>query len=336
MPLLRYLLARLAFIGPQLLGIVAVSFFLLKLIPGDPAPMMLGPLATQEAVDKLRHEMALDRPLPQQFALYLGRLAQGDLGRSWQTTRPVLDDLLQRFPATLELVTGGLALALLIGIPAGLLAASRPGPARELADLYGLGSAAVPDFWLALILIYLFYTLLGWAPPPMGRLDFAFLPPPTRTGLLTVDSLLAGDLVAFRAALGQLALPVLTLGLVNAGPVLKMTRSTVERLLETDFARYARASGLTGRRVVWRAFRNALPAILTQLGSLYGYLLGGAVLVEVVFAWGGAGQYAVGAVLNADINAALGFILAAAVISLLVHLLVDLACFAVDPRIRPH
>ena len=335
MRMLRYFGLRLLFAIPQLFGVALVAFFLLKLIPGDPAPMMLGPLATQEAVDKLRAEMGLDQPLPNQFVAYLGRLLHGDLGRSWQTTNPVLVDLAQRLPATLELVTLSLLLAIAIGLPLGLMAGRRPnGRVARLADGYSVTAGALPDFWLALVLIFIFYSVFKVAPPPIGRLDFAVFPPPTLTGSYALDALLSGNFEVFRAAAAQLVLPVLTLGLIYAVPVLTMTRATVERLNETDFIRFANAKGLTPTRVSRHALRNALPAVVTVLGMLYGTLIGSVVLVEVVFAWGGAGQYAVSAVLNADINASLGFILMAAVVSLGVNLIVDLVALGLDPRTR--
>ena len=335
MTVLRTFALRLGYAVPQLVGIVFVSFLLLKLIPGDPAPMMLGPLATTEAVEKLRVEMGLDQRLPVQFGRYLGHLATGDLGRSWQTTNPVLRDLRDRLPATLELVILGLLVAIAIGLPLGLLAGRSPfGRMARIADVYSLGAGAMPDFWIALMLIYLFYTLLGWTPAPMGRLDLAVLAPDRVTGSYMIDALLAGDLDTFRSALSQLFLPVLTLGIVTAIPVLKTTRSSVAQLNESDFVRFAAAKGLPSGRIARHLLRAALPQIVTALGPLSGALLGGTVLIEVVFAWGGAGQYAVSAVLNADINAALGFILATAVLSLAIHLAVDLASLALDPRTR--
>ena len=332
MRILRYLLKRLVFAIPQILGVALVAFFLLKLIPGDPAPMMLGPLATQEAVDKLRAEMGLDQPLPQQFIAYLGRLAEGDLGRSWQTTNPVLFDLAERLPATLELVTLSLLMAIAIGLPLGLMAGRRPaGRVARIADTYSVAAGAIPDFWLALVLIFIFYSIFEIAPPPIGRLDFAIFPPPPITGSYALDALLDGNLAGFRAAFAQLVLPVSTLGIIYAVPILTMTRATVERLNETDFIRFANAKGLSPARVSRHALRNALPSVITVIGMLYGTLIGSVVLVEVVFAWGGAGQYAVSAVLNADINASLGFILMAAIVSLGVNLIVDLVSLALDP-----
>ena len=191
----------------------------------------------------------------------------------------------------------------------GLAAGRRAlGAVAKAADAFTLGGGAMPDFWLALVLIYVFYTVLGWAPAPLGRLDFAVLPPERITGSYALDALIAGDLGVAGAALKQLVLPVITLGVVTAVPVLKVTRSAVERLNSSDFVRFAESKGLSDRRVSLHLLRNALPSIVTLLGLLYSQLLGGAVLVEVVFSWGGAGQSVVAAVLNADISAALGFI----------------------------
>jgi peptide/nickel transport system permease protein len=325
---------RVLFIAPQLLGILLVSFLLIKSVPGDPAVLMLGPMATADSIATLRGKLGLDHALPIQFWHFLVNLAHGDLGTSWQTTRPVLDDLLQRFPATLELVTLGLLGAVLIGLPLGMASAfNEKGVLGRLAGAYGLTAGSLPDFWLALVLIFVFYTLLQVVPAPLGRLDMAILPPPTVTGFLLIDSLLARDWEALGSALSHLCLPVLTLSLINAGPILKMTQSTMDRVLQSEFSRYEVLSGLPDRMIVRHALRNALPSIVTIISVLYGYLLGGAVLVELVFSWGGAGQYAVQGVLNSDIYPVLGFVLFSAIFSLIVYLLVDLLYVAIDPRI---
>jgi ABC-type dipeptide/oligopeptide/nickel transport system permease component len=334
MTLLPYIGRRLLFIAPQLLGIVLVSFLLVKSIPGDPAVLMLGPTATPQAIAALRTKLGLDHSLAVQFWIYLKDLVRGDLGTSWQTTRPVLEDLVQRFPATLELVTLGLLLAVLIGVPLGLASALKEkGVLARIADFYGLSAGALPDFWLALVLIFIFYTLLQWAPAPLGRIELAVIPPPPVTGLLTIDSVIAGDWTAFRSAASHLVLPVLTLGLINAGPILKMTQSSMEKMLQSDFSRYEVLCGIPHRLVVRHALRNALPSVVTIVSVLYGYLIGGAVLVEIVFSWGGAGQYAVQGVLNSDLYPVLGFVLFSAIFSLFVYLAVDLIYFAIDPRI---
>ena len=333
--MLRYIAKRMPYVIPQLFGIILVSFFMVKLIPGDPAVMMLGPTASQQSLAALRDKMGLSKPLWQQFAYYIGDVLHGNLGTSWQTTRPVTEDLLQRFPATLELVTFGLLLAIAIGFPMGV-AASRlqSGPVRKFADYYGLLAGAMPDFWLALVLIYIFYTQLGWIAAPLGRIDLAVVPPMTITGSLVVDSLLTGNIDALSSSFGHLVLPVLTLGIINAGPILKMTQTMVTRALSSEFVQYAEICGLPRRVVLRQAVRAALPAIVTIISVLFGFLIGGAVLVEIVFSWGGAGQYAVQGVLNADVNPVLGFVVFSAVLSLVIYLVVDLIYYALDPRTR--
>jgi len=229
----------------------------------------------------------------------------------------------------------GLLLAVLIGVPLGVIAATRQkGVMRRVADYYGLAAGSIPDFWLALMLIFVFYSVFQLAPPPMGRIDFAYLPPPTVTGSLVIDSLLAGDLGAAQSALSHLVLPVLTLGLINAGPILKITQSTMDRALRSDFLAYARMSGLPRRTIIRQAIHVSLPSVITIVSVLFSFAIGGAVLVEIVFSWGGAGQYAVQGVLNSDLNPVLGFVLFSAVLSLLTYLVVDLLYFALDPRTR--
>lgn len=335
MAILRYIGARLLFLAPQIVGIVLVGFLLIKAVPGDPATLMLGPMATPDSIAKLRGELGLDKPIPIQFFIYIEKLAHGDFGTSWQTTQPVLNDLRVRFPATLELVTYGLLVALLIGIPLGVVSALRKrGPIAKVGDFYGLVAGALPDFWLALVLIYVFYSLLGWVSSPIGRIDVTVISPETITGFYTADSLLEGDWPAFWSSVQHLVLPVATLGLINAGPILKMTQSTMDRMLEADFSQYERLCGLPDRLIMRHAFRNALPSVITIVSVLYGFLIGGAVLVEIVFSWGGAGQYAVQGVLNSDFNPVLGFVIFSALFSLVVYLIVDLIYLAIDPRIR--
>jgi ABC-type dipeptide/oligopeptide/nickel transport system permease component len=333
--LLRYIARRIPYVIPQLFGIILVSFLLVKLIPGDPAVMMLGPTASEQSLTVLRDKLGYNKPLWQQFGYYIAAVVRGDLGSSWQTTRPVTEDLFQRFPATLELVTFGLLLAIAVGFPLGVAAARlRSGPIRKFADYYGLLAGAMPDFWLALVLIYIFYTRLGWISAPLGRIDMAVVPPKTVTGSLVIDSLIAGDWDALSSSFGHLVLPVLTLGVINAGPILKMTQTMVSRALSSEFVRYAEMCGLPRRVVLRQAVRAALPSVVTIISVLYGFLIGGAVLVEIVFSWGGAGQYAVQGVLNADVNPVLGFVVFSAVLSLIIYLAVDLIYFALDPRTR--
>ena len=335
MVILKYIGARLLFLVPQVIGIILVGFLLIKAVPGDPATLMLGPMASADSVARLRADLGLDKPVTVQFLIYLQKLMSGDLGTSWQTTQPVLSDLRTRFPATLELVTYGLLLALCIGIPLGVLSAVRKnGMIGKIGGMYGLVAGALPDFWLALVLIYVFYSGLHWLASPIGRIDISVVPPQLITGFYTVDSLLTGNWEAFSSSVQHLVLPVATLGLINAGPILKMTQSTMDRMLQADFSQYERLCGLPDHLIMRHAFRNALPSVITIVSVLYGFLIGGAVLVEIVFSWGGAGQYAVQGVLNSDFNPVLGFVIFSALFSLVVYLAVDLAYLAIDPRIR--
>jgi peptide/nickel transport system permease protein len=334
MKLWQYLLRRLLFVIPQLLGITFITFVLIKLIPGDPARLMLGPLASEDTIHLLRDHMGLNRSWPEQYILYVWHVLQGDLGTSWQSGNPVAKDLRQRLPATLELITYSLLVAVAVAIPLGVRASRKPGKASDrFAFGYGLVAGALPEFWLGLILILVFYTKLGWAAAPDGRLDVGVSPPTTITGAYTVDAFLTADWAALASALKHLVLPVATLAIVTIGPILKMTRSTMLHMLGADFTRYARLCGLPEALVGRYALRNALPPVVTLVAVLYSFLIGGAVLVEFVFGWGGAGQYAVQGVLNADFAVVQGFVLVAAVISLVVYLVVDLVYFAIDPRL---
>ena len=330
----QYLLRRLLFAVPQLVGITFVTFLLIHLIPGDPARLMLGPLASEETIHSLRDHMGLNRSFFEQYGLYVWHAVGGDFGSSWQSGNPVAKDLRQRLPATLELITYSLLLAIVIAIPLGVRAARKPGKLSDrFAFGYGLVAGALPEFWLGLILILVFYVKLKWVAAPDGRLDVDVLPPRQITGAYTLDALLTGNWTALGSAFKHLLLPVATLSIVTIGPILKMTRSSMQQMLASDFTRYARLCGLPEKLVGRYALRNSLPPIVTLVAVLYSFLIGGAVLVEVVFGWGGAGQYAVQGVLNADFAVVQGFVLIAAIISLIVYLVVDLIYFAIDPRL---
>ena len=334
MKLWRYLLRRLLFVAPQLVGIAFVTFLLISLVPGDPARLMLGPLASEQTIHLLRDHMGLNRSWPEQYGLYVWHAMQGDLGSSWQSGNPVAKDLRQRLPATLELITYSLLLAVVVAIPLGVRAARRPGKISDrFAFGYGLVAGALPEFWLGLILILVLYVKLGWTAAPDGRLDVGVSPPTRITGAYTIDSLVTGNWAALGSAYKHLVLPVVTLTIVTIGPILKMTRSTMQQMLASDFTRYARLCGLPEKLVGRYALRNALPPVVTLVAVLYSFLIGGAVLVEFVFGWGGAGQYAVQGVLNADFSVVQGFVLVAAIISLVVYLVVDLIYLAIDPRL---
>jgi ABC-type dipeptide/oligopeptide/nickel transport system permease component len=335
MRFLKYTGRRLLFLIPQLLAVSIIVFFLVRLLPGDPAYLMAGQFATQERIEEVRRELGLDRPLHEQYVIYVGNVLQGDFGRSWRTSQTVLQDIKQRLPATLELVLAAGLLSVLLGIPIGVYTAvNRRGIADKVLFGYGMLAGSIPDFWLGLILIYVFFSTLGVVPGPIGQLDPIVATPPAVTGMIVLDALIAGDWEAFRSALHHLILPVATLTLVYMTLIIKNTRSTVEEMMESDFVEHGRALGLSRRMLLRYALKNALPPIITVVGIVFWFLLGGAVLVEIVFAWGGLGQYAVEAVIYSDYAPLQAFVLLAAMFTLFVFLLVDLAYFLIDPRIQ--
>jgi peptide/nickel transport system permease protein len=331
----KYAGRRLLFLIPQLFAVSLIVFFLVRLLPGDPAFLIAGQFATKERIEEVRRGLGLDRPLYEQYGIYVGNVLQGDFGRSWRTSQSVLQDVKQRLPATLELVLCAGLLSVALGIPIGVYTAvKRRGIADKVLFGYGMLAGSIPDFWLGLILIFVFFSKLGIVPGPIGQLDPIVSTPPPVTGMIVIDALIAGEWEAFRSALWHLVLPVATLTLVYMTLIIKNTRSAVEEMMESDFVEHGRALGLSRRTLLGYALRNAMPPVITVIGIVFWFLLGGAVLVETVFAWGGLGQYAVEAVINSDYAPLQAFVLLAAVFTLVVFLLVDLAYFLIDPRIR--
>ena len=289
----------------------------------------------QKEIADLRHQMGLDRSLPVQLAAYLGDLAHGNLGRSLTTGQPVARDMWQRLPASLELTLTALAIALALSIPLGIAAALRPGSAVDhgVRLLCTLG-VCVPTFVSGLLLIYVFYYLLGWSPDPTGRLDVFTSPAPERTGFLLIDFALAGDWDGWRAAAGQLVLPACTMALFVLAPLSRMTRASMLAVLGADFIRTAHSAGLSRWRVIAvYALRNALLPVLTIAGIVFSTMLGANVLVEQVFSWPGVASYALNALLASDYAPVQGFVLLMATIFVLVNLLVDVLYGIADPRI---
>jgi len=325
---------RLALLAPILLGVVAIVFAAVRLIPGDPATVILGERATEAAKAALRHDLGLDRPIAVQFAGYLGGLVQGDLGRSLSTGNPVLYEVAARFPATLELALAALALAMLIGVPLGLYAAVRRNSwIDQLATGASLVGVSMPIFWLGLVLMLVFSAQMRVL-PLSGRLDLASEVAPL-TGLYLLDTLLRGDLPAFRSAALHLALPALTLATVPLAVVGRMTRAAMLEVLGQDYIRTARAKGAGEHRVNWKhALRNAAIPIVTVSGLQAGTLLSGAVITETIFSWPGIGGLAVGAVFSRDFPLLQGCVLVFALTFVLVNLLTDLAYQILDPRLR--
>jgi len=291
--------------------------------------------ADAASIEEVRVMLGLDRSLPEQFWIYLVDLAQGDLGMSVSTGQPVLAEIVTRLPASLELTLTGLLIGVFVALPLGILAATRPGSwVDHLCRLIVTAGVSLPIFFTGLFLVYIFYYLAGWAPSPLGRLDIFFLPPPHVTGFYTIDSLIAGDVETFGAALAQLALPALTLAIFALAPLARMTRASMLQVLSSDYVRTARANGLPPGRVLYTyAFPNALLPILTTLGMVFSFLLGANVLVEKVFAWPGIGSFAIEALIVSDYAAVQGFVLAMALLFVGLNLAIDIAYTVIDPRV---
>ena len=327
---------RLLTVIPTLIGVIVVTFLLTRVLPGDPAVYFAGPAATPDSIAEIRKKLGFDRPLPEQFVYYVGDLAKGNLGNSLSTGQSVVEEIATRLPASAELTLFGLFVAMMIAVPLGILAAVKQGSIVDHAcRVVATVGVSLPVFFTGLLLVYVFYFLLGWAPAPIGRLDIFFTTPDRVTGFYLIDSLLARDLETFRVALFQLILPVVTLAIFSIAPIARMTRASMLSALSSEFVRTARASGLSPYRVVITyAFRNAMLPVITTFGMVFSFLLGANVLVEKVFAWPGIGSYAVEALIASDYAPVQGFVLAMAILYVMLNLAIDLLYGVIDPRVR--
>ena len=331
----KLILERLLTLILKLFGMAVILFIVTQVLPADPAAVAAGTNARPEQIEKIRQELGLDRPFHEQFATYMTSLMRGDLGRSLLTRRAVSDDLALRFPATAELAIFSGVVIVFAGISLGMVAAVYAGkPPDILARLLVVVGMGIPPFVLALFLQLIFAKGLDWFPLE-GRLPALLAPPPHVTGMYTLDSLLAGDWDLFWASLRHLALPVAALSLGRLAVGARFTRGGMLETLSQPYVQTARAKGLAERKVVLRhAFRNALIPLVTMLGIQIGFLLSGAVLVEVVFTWPGLGRYAVESVVSFDFYAVIGAALVIAVIFVLSNTIVDLLYLQLDPRIQ--
>lgn len=333
--MLTFLIRRLAFTLVTVLGAVTLTFLLANVVPSDPARVALGPDATEAQVAHYRAERGLDRPLWVQYLRYLSTLARGDLGTSIVSRAPIRADLAQFVPATVELFVPSLVFALAAGLGLGVAAALYRGSwMDQLARLVSLLGLSMPVFWLGLLLQLVFFRGLHWLPVG-GRLDQVMRPPPTVTGLYTVDAALAGQWDVMASALIHLVLPAVALSTLTLGIVARMTRSSLLDTLSSGYVRTARSKGLSERVVVWRhALRSALLPVLTVVGLRIGQMFSGAVLTETVFAWPGIGRYAFVALRQLDFPVVMGVAIWATLIYSLVNLVVDLGYSLADPRVR--
>ena len=327
---------RMILVIPNLIGVVIITFLLTRALPGDPAAYFAGPAADKQAIEQIRVKLGLDRPLIVQFGRYVADLRDLNLGTSLTTGQPVLTELKNRLPASAELTLFGLILSMSIAVPLGIIAAVKQGSwIDHTCRVVATAGVSLPVFFTGLLLVYVFYFLLGWSPAPLGRLDVFFSPPPQVTGFYLIDSLLNRDLATFRAALSQLLLPGLTLCIFSLAPIARMTRASMLAVLASDFVRTARASGLDTRTVILTyAFRNAMLPVVTTLGMVFSFLLGANVLVEKVFAWPGIGSYAVEALISSDFAPVQGFVLTMAILYVVLNLIIDVLYGVIDPRVR--
>ena len=333
---LRAVASFLLVIAVTFLGLLAVTFFIGRVIPIDPVLAIVGDRAPEHVIERVRQEMGLNLPLWQQFAIYLKKIFQGDFGTSVLTTKPVLEDIARVFPATLELATAGIVIGAGLGVPLGVWAAVRKGGlADQAVRVMGLVGYSVPIFWLGLMALVLFYAKLGWVAGP-GRIDVAYeftLTPVT--GLLLWDTARAGEWEAFGNALSHLALPAALLGYFSMAYISRMTRSFMLTELSQEYVVAARAKGLSEARIIWRhVLRNAAVPLVTVIALSYAGLLEGSVLTETVFAWPGLGLYITNSLQNADMNAVLGGTIVVGTIFVGLNLLSDLLYRLLDPRTR--
>jgi peptide/nickel transport system permease protein len=319
---------------PVLLGVSIVVFFMVRAIPGDPAQIMLGQQATQEQVQQIRENMGLDKPIFVQYGLFLKDALRGDLGDSIVTGRPVTTELLTRLPATLELTTFAMLIAILVGIPVGVISAVRQYSLLDkTTSVLALTGISMPIFWLAMILVVIFGVNLELLPFP-GRLD-----PTTAitsiTGLVLVDSLLTLNFAGFWDGLLHLIMPALALATIPMAVIMRMTRSSMLEVMNEDYVRTARAKGVVPWRVVFKhALRNAMLPTITVIGLQTGLLMGGAIITETIFSWPGIGLYTYNSISSRDYASIQGVVLYAALLFVLINLLVDILYAILDPRVR--
>ena len=332
---LRLIFRRVLLALPILFGVLLFTFLLIRVGSNDPVGMLAGPTGGADEIAAIRAKFKLDQPAWRQFVEFVMLALQGDLGRSWLSDRPVASELMLRLPATLELVLLGAFAGAVVGIPAGLMAAFRANRGFDhfsrLLSLFGFG---MPTIFLGLVLIFVFFFLLGWAPPPMGRVDLLITAPATVTGSYFIDALIAGNWPAAYSAAGRLVLPCASIAIVFAAPLIKQTRAIALDVMAGDYIRYARAAGLPEpmvRRMVWR---NASVPVITYAAVELTALFGAASVLELVFSWGGVSQYGLVAILKGDFAVVQGYVLIMSLIAMVIFAVADLLVLWIEPRAR--
>jgi dipeptide transport system permease protein len=334
-PMLRFILTKLLYLIPTMLGITLVAFGFIRLLPGDPVLLMAGERGVSaERYAQIATQLGYDQPVWQQYLHYLGNLLQGDLGNSLVTKKPVLAEFLALFPATVELGLVAIIIATVIGVPVGVIAAIRRGSWFDQISMTGaLIGFSMPIFWWGLLLIILFSGLLQWT-PVSGRISLMYFFPPV-TGFMLIDSLLSGQKGAFASALSHLVLPSIVLATIPLAVIARQTRSAMLEVMGEDYVRTARAKGLSPRRVIGvHALRNAMIPVITTIGLQIGVLLAGAILTETIFSWPGIGKWMIDSISRRDYPVVQSGLLLIAAIVMIVNLIVDLTYGLINPRIR--
>jgi len=333
--MLRFILRRILLILPVLIGMTIIMFVIARVLPGDPVGLAAGPNATRAEIEALAREFGLDQPLWVQYWTYLSGLVQGDFGTSLFSRRPVATDLAAYLPATLELVFSALLLAIVVGIPAGLMAAVwRNKWPDYLSNILSVAAISMPRFFLGLLLQLCFAMWLMWLPLG-GRFPIIFDPPPGVTGFYTIDSIIAGDWESFWTALRYLALPAIAMSLSPLATILRMMRASTIEVMHQDYVTTARALGLSPRLIVFKyVLRNAISSSLTVIGLYFGWLLGGTVLVETVFDWPGIGLYATSAIVSQDFMPVVSVALVIGVLFVTANIVIDVLYGLINPKVR--
>lgn len=329
-----YIVKRLLWSVPTLFGVSLLVFLMVHLSPGDPAITLLGDHANKESVEKLREEMGLNKPLYEQYFIFVSKAVKGDFGNSMKTKQPVLDEFKERFPATVELATVAMILAIILGVGAGIISAIKRYSVFDYSAMFvALAGVSMPVFWLGLVMIYFFSVKLGWL-PVSGRLGYEFYVDDV-TGFYLIDTLLANDYEAFWDALKHLIMPAIALGTIPMAIIARMTRASMIEVMKEDYIRTARAKGCSRFSVIMvHALRNALMPVITVIGLMLGTLFAGAILTETTFSWPGIGKWIINAVYQRDFPIIQSATLIIATMFIVVNLVVDLLYALINPKIR--
>lgn len=332
--MLKYIIKRILLLIPVLLGVSIIIFAIMRVFSPDPAGIVLGQHATEQAMEEWREANDLNEPVVKQYISYMSGVLQGDFGDSYYTKKPVATEIFSRFPATIELAICAIIIASIVGIFLGTISAVKKNSIVDhMSMILSLVGVSMPIFWLGILLIILFSGVLGWL-PAQGRIE-TLLRPDNVTGLYLMDSLIEGNMESFISALKHLILPASALAMYSMAIIARMTRSTMLETLSQDYIRTARAKGIAEGRVIKKhALSNAMIPIVTVIGIQLGYLLGGAMLTETVFAWPGIGKYTVEAIMKSDFPIVQGVVLLIAFIFVMMNLIVDIIYAFLDPRIR--